>query len=148
MAVTRSSLEGVAALTKQLIALQKLDDGRALKNAVKSGINQALKKAQEYVPIGTVPHRTYQGLLVAPGFAKTQLRTISTINSQKNVASGLLGVRKAAYYILQYVEFGTRFQRPQPFIRRALMDAREDAESALRASLQRAVNKAVKDNAP
>lgn len=141
---TRSSLEGVAALTKQLIALQKLDDGKVLKSAVKAGINEALKKAREYVPVGTVPHRTYQGLLVAPGFAKSQLRTIATINSAKNVASGLLGVRKAAYYILQYVEFGTRFQRAQPFIRRALMDAREDAESKLRGVLQKAVDKAAR----
>jgi HK97 gp10 family phage protein len=141
---TRSSLEGVAALTKQLIALQKLDDGKVLKSAVKAGINEALKKAQEYVPVGTVPHRTYQGLLVAPGFAKSQLRTIATINAAKNVASGLLGVRKAAYYILQYVEFGTRFQRAQPFIRRALMDAREDAEAKLRGVLQKAVDKAAR----
>jgi len=145
MAVTRSSLEGVAALTKQLISLQKLDDGKALKSAVKAGINEALKKAQEYVPVGIVPHRTYQGLLVAPGFAKTQLRTISTINAAKNIANGILGVRKAGFYILQYVEMGTRFQRPQPFIRRALMDAREDAESKLRASLQKSVDKAIKD---
>jgi HK97 gp10 family phage protein len=138
------TLEGVAALTRQLQTLGKLDDGKALKRAVKAGITPALKIAQAIIPIGTEPHRTYQGLLVAPGFAKTQLRTISTINSAKNIASGILGVRKAAYYILQYVELGTRFQRAQPWIRRALLEGRDEGEQALRASLAADVEKAAK----
>jgi HK97 gp10 family phage protein len=142
--MSRSTLEGVAQLTRQLEALGKLEDGKPLRAAVKAGINEALKRAQSYIPVGTRPHRLANGLLVAPGFAKSQLRTVATLNKEKNVASGVLGVRKAAFYILQFVELGTRFQHPQPWIRRALNDAREDAEAALRAVLAKAVDKAAR----
>ena len=139
-----ATLEGVAALTKRLEALGKLEDGKALRASVRAGINQAYKRAKEIIPVGTVPHRTYTGLLVNSGFAKSQLRSITTINADKTVASGILGVRKQAFYILQYVELGTRKQKAQPWIRRALLESRDDAETALRASLEKAVLKAAK----
>jgi|SRR5882762_367567 len=141
---TRSSLEGVAALTKQLIALGKLDDGKALKAAVRAGIKETLKAAQAIAPTGTEPHRTYRGLLVAPGFSKASLKIISTINSGHNVASGILGVSKEAYYVLQFWELGTRKQPAHPFLRTALSNARGDSEEALKASLRRAVERAAK----
>jgi HK97 gp10 family phage protein len=138
------TLEGVAALTKQLEALGSLENGQALKRCVKSGINEALKVARQIIPVGTKPHRLSNGLLVNYGYAKSQLRTISTINSAKNVASGILGVRKLAYYILQFIELGTRKTPAQPWIRRALLQSRDDAELALRNSLQVSINKAIK----
>jgi HK97 gp10 family phage protein len=138
------TLEGVAALTKQLEALGSLEDGKALKRAVKSGINEALKEAKQIIPVGKEPHRLSNGLLVNYGYAKSQLRTISTINSAKNVASGILGVRKLAYYILQFIELGTRKTPAQPWIRRALLQSRDQAELALRNSLQVSIAKAIK----
>jgi HK97 gp10 family phage protein len=139
-----STLEGVAALTRQLQALGKLEDGKALRSAVKAGIAPALKYARTIVPVGTKPFRTYQGLLVNAGFLKTQLRTISTINSAKNIASGILGVRKAGYYGVKFVEFGTRKMSAQPWIRRALLEARAQCEEAFRASIAKSVDKAAK----
>jgi HK97 gp10 family phage protein len=141
---TRSSLVGVAELTKQLNQLASLEEGRALKRAVKAGIKPALVRAQELIPVGRVPHRTYKGLLVAPGFAKASLRTISTINGAKNIASGILGVRQQAFYILKFVELGTRFMEAQPWIRRALLESRSDCEEAFRASIAASVEKAAK----
>lgn len=139
-----STLEGVAALTRQLQALGKLEDGKALKSAVKAGIAPALKRAREIVPVGTKPFRTYQGLLVNAGFLKTQLRTISTINSEHNIASGILGVSKAGYYGVKFLEMGTRKMRAQPWIRRALLESRDECEEAFKASLEKAVLKAAK----
>lgn len=142
---TRPTLDGVAALTRQLIALGKLDDGKALKAAVKAGMQPVYKRARATIPVGSIPHRlaaAYGKQLVNSGFAQQSLRTISTINAQKNIASCVLGVRKAAFYILNFVELGTRYQRAQPWIRRALFDGRSDGEEALRASLQKAVLKA------
>jgi HK97 gp10 family phage protein len=146
------TLEGVAQLTRQLQALGKLDDGKALKRCVKAGINVALARAIETCPVGTEIHRLglskrlksigIKGNTVGPGFAKASLRTISTINAQKNIASGLLGVRKAAYYVLQFVELGTRYQKAQPFLRNALLTTRDEVETKLRESLQKDVLKA------
>lgn len=147
-------LEGVAALTRQLQSLKALDDGKALKRCVKAGINEALEVAIATCPVGTELHRLsikkrlrvqgIKGNTVGPGFAKASLRTIATINPEKNIASGLLGVRKAAFYVLQYVELGTRYQRAQPFLRNALLSARDRAEEALKASLAKDVEKAAR----
>lgn len=142
---TRPTLDGVAQLTRQLIALGKLDDGKALKAAVKASIQPAYKRALATIPVGSVPHRTakkYGNQLVNSGFAKQSLRTISTINAQKNVASALLSVRKPAFYAINFVELGTRYQRAQPWLRPAFFSARSDGEDALRASLQKSVLKA------
>jgi HK97 gp10 family phage protein len=138
-------LEGVAALTKQLKALGSLDDGKALKRCVKAGINVALEQAIATCPVGTDLHRlAIRKRLRGPGFAKASLRTIATINGTKDIASGLLGVRKAAFYVLQYVELGTRYQRAQPFLRNALLSTRDRVEEALKTSLANDVEKAAK----
>jgi hypothetical protein len=139
-----STLEGVAELTRQLQALGKLEDGLALKRACKAGIKPALLRAQELIAVGTIPFRTYDGLLVAPGFAKLSLRTISTINSAKNVASGILGVRQRAYYATQFLELGTRKMAAQPWLRRSLLETRDACEEAFRANLLKSVLKAAK----
>jgi HK97 gp10 family phage protein len=154
-------LSGVAELTRQLAALQSLEDGKALKRCVKSGINEALKRAREIIPqegihghkglvhrlkTSKLLHDKYGaiGALVTPGFAKRSLRTISTINAEKNVAAGLLSVRKAAYYAVQFLEFGTRKMPAQPWLRRSLIEARDRAEAALRHSLEVSVDKAAR----
>lgn len=142
---TRPTLEGVAALTKQLIALGRLDDGKVLKGAVRAGMAPVLKRAKATIPVGSVWHRlaaAYGKLLVNAGFAQSSLRLITTINSEGNVASALLGVKKAAFYILNFVELGTRYQSPQPWIRRALFDTRNEAETGLHSYLESAVLKA------
>ena len=71
-------------------------------------------------------------------------RTISTITAEKNVAAGLLSVRKAAYYAVQFLEFGTRKMPAQPWLRRSLIEARDRAEAALRHSLEVSVDKAAR----
>ena len=59
----------------------------------------------------------------------------------KNIASACSAVRKAAFYVLQYVELGTRYQRAQPFLRNALLSARDRAEELLKLSLLKYVEK-------
>lgn len=145
-------LDGVAALTKQLIALGKLDDGKVLKKAVKNAIQQAYKRAEATIPVGLEPHNVKlktggASLFVAPGFAKKSLRTISTINAEKNIASGILSVRKAAYYAVQFVELGTSKYAAEPWLRPAFYEARAEMEQALKDTLVKGLEKAIKDNA-
>jgi hypothetical protein len=84
------------------------------------------------------------GYTVGPGFAKAALRTISTINSDKNIASGILSVRRAAFYAVLFVEFGTHKMAGKPWIRRALTESRSPAEDALKHSLQVSIDKAAR----
>lgn len=143
----KNPLEGVAALTKQLEALKSLDDGKAMKRCVKAGIQEVYKAARDEIPIYKYAHRlapTYGSQLVAPGFARDNLRVISTINAAKNVASGILGVRKRAFYAVSFVNHGTSKQPANPFMQRALFKARDAAEQKLHDSLQKDVIKAAK----
>lgn len=149
-----SPLEGVALLTRQLQALGKLDDGKALKRCVKAGIKEAAKVWEQTIPVSHQLHRLktskrlktagVKGLLVGPGYAKAHIRTIATINAAKNVASGLLSVNKAAYYVVQFVELGTRHIPAQPTLRSAMLTSRDAMETALRESLAKDVEKAAK----
>jgi HK97 gp10 family phage protein len=147
-------ISGLAELTRQINALASLEEGKALKRCVKSGINEVLKIARVNIPVAKAAHRLKsnkklrnvgaRGQVVAPGFARKSLRTISTINADKNIASGILGVRKAAYYAVQFLEFGTRKMPAQPWLRRSLLEARDAAEAALKRSLQVSIDKAAK----
>jgi len=142
--VSRYTLEGVAELTAQLQSLGKLGDGKALRSAVRNGIKPAFERAVQLIPRGTEAHRTYRGLLVAPGFAETQVRRATTLNGDKNIASAVLGVTKEAFYAVNFVDIGTRYQQAQPWLRRALSETRDQCEEKLRASLSASVDRAVK----
>ena len=140
--MSRPSLEGLAQLTRQLNALASLEEGRALKRAVTAGIQPAFHRAQEIIPVGIQAHRLKNGLLVAPGYAKSQLATRSSINGAKNIASGLLSVLADAYYVLQFVELGTRYMPAEPWISRSLLETRDACEAAFVDSIAASVAKA------
>lgn len=145
-----SALEGVGDLTRQLIALQKLDDGKVLRSAVRAGINVAYQEMLKRIPVGKEAHRLSKsgaagiGQLVAGGYAKLNLKSITTINSQKNVASGITSVKKKAFYAIQFVDRGTRYQRPQKWFVPSFTDKRLQEEDAIRDVLLTAVLRATK----
>lgn len=138
---TRKGLEGVAQLSRQLDALGKLEDGKAIRTAVKAGMTPAFKAAQQNIPIGTVAHRTYKGRLVAPGFAKRSLRLVTTLSSDKQKATAIIGVLGEAFYAIQFVEMGTSKMAAQPWLRPSFYNTREEQESALADSLKRTIEK-------
>jgi hypothetical protein len=45
---------------------------------------------------------------------------------------------------LNFVELGTRYQKPQPWIRKSLLQARDEAELALANSILLGIDNAVK----
>ena len=145
-----SALEGVGDLTRKLIALGKLDDGKVLKSAVRAGINVAYQEMLKRIPVGTQPHRLGKSgaagiaQLVAPGYAKSQLKSITTINAEKNIASGITSVKKKAFYAIQFVDRGTRYQRPQKWFVPSFTDKRLQEEDAIRDVLLTAVLRAAK----
>lgn len=142
------SLDGVAQLSRQLDALKSMEDGKALKRAAKAFIQPAFKIAQATIPQLKETkrgfHSTYKGNIVTKGFAKRSLRTISTYDKRTATASGVLGVRKKAYYAVNYVDKGTRYQKAQEWIVNALMTGKSAGEDRLKASLQADINKLAK----
>jgi HK97 gp10 family phage protein len=135
--MSESALEGVNKLMRQLGELGKLEEGKAIRRAVREGIEPALARAKATVPIGSVMHRTYKGRLVAPGFASRNLRLVTSLSRDKQMAAAILGVRNEAYYALLYVEKGTVYMPARPWLKPAFDSTIAWQEAGIRASLLR-----------
>lgn len=140
------ALEGVAALIRKLDALGKLEDGKALRAAVRAGIKPAEVKAKALIPenVDKQLHRTYKGRLVAPGFARRSIRSITKLDKSKQKASAALGVRKEAFYAVQFVERGTARHAAQRWLQPAFESTQREQQQALADSLRKSVLKAAK----
>jgi HK97 gp10 family phage protein len=138
------ALEGVAELMRQLEALGKLEDGKALRSAVRAGMKPAQERAKALIPQGVDAHRTYKGRLVAPGFAKRSIRSVTKLSKDKQKASAALGVRSEAFYAVQFVELGTSKMSAQPWLRPAFDSTLGAQQAALAASLKKSIEKAAK----
>lgn len=139
-----SALVGVASLTKQLEALGKLEDGKALRDSARAGLKPTFTRAQATIPVGTVEHRTYKGRLVAPGFGKRSLRLLVSMSKDKTKATAILGVRAEAFYEVVFVELGTSKMAAQPWFRSAFYSTRPQQEEGIAKSLQKSIDKAAK----
>lgn len=95
-------LEGSADLVKKLRALKGVAATKVLRSVVRAGIRPAQKRAVELIPQGSRAHRTYKGRLVGPGFASRNTRVVT--RATPTGASAALGVRREAFYAVQFVE--------------------------------------------
>ncbi len=149
MAASRAGLTGVAQLNAQLAALGEATRKRALRAAVRAAGNVVVRAARTKAPVGTEPHKTYKGRLVAPGFAKRSVRQVVRLNREGDTASAAIGVRAEAFYATQFVEVGmpSRGIPAQPWLRPALAESQEAAEAALAASLRKSLLAAIRSKA-
>lgn len=137
-----SGLDGVEVLTRQLRALGKLEDGKALRSAVREAIKPAQQMARAMAPVGQYPHFTYKGRLVAPGFTKRSVRVEVSVSRDKQAAFADLGVRKEAFYALQFVELGTSRFPAHPWLVPAFEATQTKQEQGIAKGLSKAVDKA------
>lgn len=116
-----TDLEGYAELSKQLSALaDPKQQASALRESVRKPMNQVKKAAQASIaqisPGKTDIHRTYKGRLVGAGFASRSLRVVVKMSKNKQSATALLGVRKEAFYAVQFHELGTAYISKRPWL--------------------------------
>jgi HK97 gp10 family phage protein len=137
-----SGLFGAGHLARQLQALGQLENGKALTSSVREGIKPATSKARALVPIGLVPHLTYLGRLVVPGFSKRSIRVRVTLSRDKQSASALLGVLPEAFYVVQWVELGTSRMEAQPWLRPAFESTLSQQEEGLAVGLAKFIERA------
>lgn len=114
-------LDGYAELHRKLTALaSSKQQSDALRASVRTPMREVMKRAK--VAIGKISpgkrqlHRTYKGRLVSAGFASRNMRVIVVSSKDKQAAWALLGVRKEAFYALQFFELGTAFIQKQPWL--------------------------------
>lgn len=141
-AVKHSGLEGVAALDKQLA---ELGDKKATASVLRSGVGSSMRKvakaAKAKVPEGKEPHRTYKGRLVAPGFARRSIRVVTRVDKTGEKAYALLGVRKEAFYALQFIELGTAYIPAQPWLVPAFEESRDESMQQIGKSMRKRIDK-------
>jgi hypothetical protein len=106
VALDTTHIKGLAELDRRLAALGGALGQKVLRNATRAAMTPVLKAARAAAPKGTEAHRTYQGRLVAPGFAARNLRVITYRNRQTGKVGALLGVRREAFYALQFWVYG------------------------------------------
>ncbi len=116
-----SELEGVAELSAKL---RTLADPKQQAATLRASVRTPMKKVERQARVNiarispgkTEVHRTYKGRLVSAGFASRSLRTITKMSRDKQSASALLGVRREAFYALQFFELGTAYIPRQPWL--------------------------------
>lgn len=147
-----TDLEGYSDLTKKLAELASPKEGlSALREAVRKPMRGVMKVAQANIskisPGKADIHRTYKGRLVGAGFASRSLRMDVKVSKDKSSASALLGVRKEAFYAVQFFELGTALIPKQPWLVPALEASKEEAIRNVGKTLKARIEKIAKKRA-
>lgn len=141
-----SGLEGTAELSRQLRALGAAFSIPILRAAVRAGIKPAHDRWKATIWKGNQAHRTYKGRLVAPGFSSRNTRVVTKAEQGGTVVSAALGVRKEAFYAVQFIEreLGNSKHVAQPSLRAAMQSTQTEQQAALAAKLRERIDKIAK----
>lgn len=140
-----SALEGVKEATDAINELGAKFAVKELKGTVLGALEDVEHKARARMPRGTVPHRTYRGRLVSPGFAISTLHIETGTRKRDGAVWAALGVGREAFYEVQFQELGTRFHPAQPWLRPSFEESQDAMLAKIAAELrERAKNAAAK----
>lgn len=128
-------LAGSADLIKKLSVLAALDGRKIVRGAVRAGMNETKKLAQQRIHVGKRMHFTYKGRLVQPGFGKANITIVTTQKHDDGRIAALLGVHREAFYQTQFLERGTSKMRAFPWLRSSFYDSKDEQERAMVAYL-------------
>lgn len=140
-----TGLEGVAVLSRQLQRLGAAYSVPILRAAVRAGMKPAQKRWIETIWRGNQAHRTYKKRLVAPGFSSRNTRIVTKADPGGTTVSAALGVRKEAFYAVQFIEreLGNSRHVAQPSLRAAMEATKAEQEAALAQKLRDRLNQVV-----
>jgi hypothetical protein len=148
-----SELTGVAALVAQLRELgSPKEQAQALRASVTTPMNRVKAVARQNIaaisPGEADLHRTYKGRLVSAGFASRSLRVETTLSKDKQSATARLGVRREAFYAVQFFELGTAHIPRQPWLVPAFESSQSESLRLVGETLKKRILKiAAKRNA-
>jgi hypothetical protein len=97
MADTRH-IRGLDALSKELQALGPDIAKKALRSATSGALTPTFKKIKMAAPVGSEPHRTFKGRLVAPGFLQRSLKRSSRFFPRTGKAIAKIKILPEAFY--------------------------------------------------
>lgn len=141
-----SELLGVAELQRKLKKMaDPKDQAKALRASVSVPQHKTAKVARANLarisPGKRQDHRTYLGRIVSAGFASRNVIVRTALNRAKTAAFSKLGVRKEAFYAINFFELGTSKMGAQPWLRPAFEGRRSAALKDMADSLRKSVTK-------
>lgn len=144
-----SELQGVAELTAKLRELASPKEQAAtLRAAVRTPMRAVMKQARINIAIVSPGkrqlHKTYKGRYVSAGFASRSIRMIVKMSRDKQSATAILGVRREAFYALQFFERGTAKIARQPWLEPAFSQSRSRSLSLVGETLRKRIEKIAK----
>lgn len=134
-------LLGLDELSKALKRLEPRKQRNAITNAVRAAMKPVEKEAKATVPVGTVPHKTYKGRLVGPGFASRNVRRVVKRSRDGLSFSAIVGVRSEAFYAVQFWEWGSYGRKRTPWLSNAMDRRRAEVSKLLRRELKEKIIK-------
>lgn len=134
-------LEGFDELSRKFKQLGTLDQGKVIRAGGNTGATTVLKAARQTVPEGTREHRTYKGRWVAPGFAKRSLAKKVSLSRDKTRVVARIGVKREAFYAVQFLELGTRHIPPRRWLTRAYEQSQQEVIQGFARGAKRAMEK-------
>ena len=137
-------LTGVKDLTGKITEMGAKFAAKELRGTVKDALEEAEHVARARIPQGTVPHKTYKGRLVSPGFALATLHIETFVDKARGKAVALLGVAREAFYAALFVELGTSKQNAQPWLQPSFEQSKEPMLQRLAGSLRERVERIAK----
>lgn len=136
-----SSLQGVAQLQKQLVDLGQAASIPILRSAVRAGMKVAQVQAIALAPVSPTEYRLRNHQLVAPGYGARSIRITTQKSNDGATVSASLGVRKGAFFMVQFVERGTVRMPANHWLTTAFQGTRPQVESAFAAKLKERIDK-------
>jgi len=127
-----SQILGLKELSKKLDKLSELDRGKVIRSGANAAAALVVRKARENVPTGSIPHKTYKGRLVSPGFLSRSIKKTAKLSRDRQSIFVSIGVKSEAFYGLNFVELGTSRQSPRPWLRPALESSKTQAIAIMR----------------
>ena len=142
MADDSRHITGLKELSDKLNQLDTALAAKALRQSVYNATLPATRAMKMGAPVGTEAHRTYRGRLVAPGFLKRSIRAISFVKG--GIATALIGVKREAFYGVQFVDRGTKNMNARPWFTSVFEQSRDAMEARLVEQLKAKIDKAIK----
>jgi HK97 gp10 family phage protein len=142
-----AELLGVRELSKKLDLLSSKVRGATLRKAANEAVKPVLEAARARIPVNKVNelHKTYKGRLVAPGFAQRSIKAVVKLSRDTRAVFARIGVRREAFYAINFVELGTSRQAPDPWLRPAFDASRSSVISRFAEVLRTQILKVARD---
>ena len=153
------SISGYRELSQQLKAMGSAVGGQALKSAAFASMKPAQEAAQaaapqanppygpyatRSTPLDPYPKKTYKGRRVAPGFTSRSIALKATLSRARDFVKVMLGVRREAFYAVQFIELGTSKIPKRPWLEPAFRGAIAAVDSRFQERLRALIDRAAK----